>query len=209
MRLPDDGDMAYGVSLDLLNQLLWVAWQTGDFDDPDLAGLLGREIPGLDVEIEALLPPVLRPGVGGATLGVDWGDVIVRGTVDPAELGLPNASVSGPISMEAHVSARVDFALAYDGATDALVVGSPTVDVHVQVVGSDAPIDEAAVGAAIESAISELVGLYADDIADAIPTTGEIDVSDVPGLPAGFTLGLEDAVVGVQDGYVTLSGTIR
>jgi hypothetical protein len=117
-----------GLKDDLINQLLWAAWQAGAFDLSDAT--IGT---GVVVSTNALLPPVVMPGETGSQIEIGLGDIHITATLDPGVV----AGTSEPVQAEMFLSASVNTQLDFDEATKRLVLVSPTVETWVQVTDAE------------------------------------------------------------------------
>ena len=187
-----------GLRLDAINQLLWSAWRAGAFDAVDLAAQVG--VAGVGGSVSALLPPVLAPGTVGQVFEIAWGDLAVSAEVDPTVFGASKDEGGSPILLEGFASARLGLSLAYDDVEHRLQVAAITPEVQVQVAASDQPLDEAALGAAIGDALE---GMLSELIPSALAAVS------LPAIDfATATFALENAILGRDGNYLTLTGDV-
>ena len=154
-------DVDYYVGDNLLNQMLWAAWQAGHFDAADITQLTGA-VPGLNLQITSALPPVMMTTTGSDRMQFGWGDVRFTATIDPAVFGLPPSESAAPIVMRAYGSISLEALVQYDAATHALVLSDANPTAHVQLAATgNRVIDETAVEQQIanvlEAAASRLI----------------------------------------------------
>jgi len=144
-------DVAHYVGDELTNQILWAAWQAGGFDIADLNGLVSLE--GLALSAESHLPPVMTPRPNGR-VRLSWGNVLLRGSADPAVFGVGPQASAEAVEVRAWASLRLDGVIRWDTAASGLRVTNPVVEVVVEFASPPtALLDEAAVRAAIAAAM--------------------------------------------------------
>jgi hypothetical protein len=215
--------LGFGLSDDVLNQLLWSVWYGGglQLDADELAELLGGEAAsGIDLELDATLPPVLTPGDTPGTVRVSLGDARVEGTIDlEAALGTPGA---GSVELSAYISIVADCSLELDPETNALRVvaldAEPTI--HVEFTSLDRPAQRPLALDALRAALDAFAPTLADQLLAALPLP-QLDLASH--LDVDTTLELGDGelarptasnfcLAGEEDpshGYLCLTGQLE
>jgi hypothetical protein len=199
-------DMGVAVSDDFLNQTLWAAWQAGSFATDDVSASTGQTYAGLVGGLTPQLPPVVVAGSGEHILDVQWGDLVLEGTADPAVLGLPGFESGNPVEVEAHVSLVGGLDLGYDGENRVLEGWPGEPDVRVELhLAAGAVLDEAALRESIAAAVADYAEVALLGAVGAIPVP-YVDLSGVDGVAAGTTVGLLSATITREGAYTKLTG---
>ncbi len=191
--------MQLSLSLDFLNQALYAFWGGGVLEQTlgeeelglDL-GALSTFLPfeGLSIETNALLPPVLVPGTGGALLDLQLGDLALTLYDGPPETG------AVVFQLYASIIAELDLDVSADGLL-VPALGEVTIwfDVVTPASGSEASADaEALLGALVPMLLPSLTaGL------------GEVPIPSIE----GFSLVVDSiALDGAESGYVSVNGDL-
>jgi hypothetical protein len=203
----DPTQYAAGLSDDVINQLLWAAWQAGAFDVADVGTFTGVAVPGATLALHATLPPVVMPGSGGAMIDAGFGDIRVTGMVDPAVYAVPGMIVPpDPVPFEAFASVAAGLNFGYDASNHALAVAGTGAQVSLEPGALPAFVDEDALAAALASAVETAVGKLLSEAVAAVP----LPVLDLAGVGvSGFFLRFASASVARANGYTVLNGTPR
>jgi hypothetical protein len=207
---PTDRALGVGIKDDLLNQLLWAAWQGGAFDFADLAGLgIPLSLEGVEIAVHAAAPPVVMPGrdANGIELGI--GDVYVEASIERSQLGDAGAAGPDPIEAGIYVSVLAGGSLAVDHVTNRLsidVARSPQVDVQVAEIND--PGYESRIHSLLSLGLRDLLpGLLADALS-GLPLP-EFDLGSIDGVPPDTRWRLRNAETDRQGSYHRLSGDLQ
>lgn len=153
-----EGSNTFGVALhqDMLNQTLWSAWRAGAFKQT-----IGS------LEIDATMPPVSMATSNDDPMAeLRWGNLRVRTTLDPTEIGLP----AGPaVVVDSWVSATFRGDVQFVGATGRLGLIDMTGSFDVQLLGDPLVIDAAVVRAAIIAKLQAHLEAFTRDGLGLVP----------------------------------------
>ncbi|MEQ1857227.1 MAG: hypothetical protein ABL963_12180 [Longimicrobiales bacterium] len=201
-------DMGVAIADDLVNQLLWSAWQAGSFSVTDVEAFTGQTYAGLAGSSSATLPPVVAPASGNRMLDVQWGDVLFDGTADPAVFGLPGSRTGSPVPFQAWVSAVIGVDLGFDDGGNRLSASNPLPAVAVQVsTGTATTLDEVALADAVATAIGDALSRLAEQSLFAVDVP-VMNIGALTGVPPGTVLRLRQASVDRAGRYMRLTGSV-
>ncbi|UCF18684.1 MAG: hypothetical protein JSU87_12135 [Gemmatimonadota bacterium] len=200
-----------GLKDDLLNQVLWAAWQAGAFDLEDLGAYAnGLGVDGIAGSTVAYLPPVVMPGRAADEIEIGIGDLYVEVTVGSGLVSAQGGSASGaPVSAGLYVSSIVSGSLAIDPATNALAFGlGRHRQVDVQVVAADDPAAAAVIRNIMETVMHDVLPVLLSDAIRGFALPG-FDLEVIGQIPSGTVLELDGAHIDRRGSYHLLTGSLR
>lgn len=198
-------EAAAAVRFEVINQLLWTAWQGGAFDTDD-PGAHAPSGTGISGSITSLLPPVVGPGTGDHLFEVSWGDLALELEVDVDPQGDGDGS---PVAIEAFASTRLGLTLEYDDEGDRLKVSSLDAEVQLQLDSGGIPsVPEGPLLAALEEVVESVVAQQLERAFSWIPIP-KLDGSDVGRARPGTVVRFEEVTVGRSGNWLTMTGTLR
>lgn len=200
----------FGAALrdDLVNQLLWAVWYGGALDLPDVGAVAppGVVPAGLSLSVRALLPPVLMPGVRPDELVVGVGDLVVHARADAAVLlGLPGAP---EVDLTLYVTLVAGATIDVDLATSTIILAAETApELAAQVVSAGDRGHDGEVSRAVQGALATFLPGVLKKAVAALPLP-RVDLSAVPGVPAGTVWSVSAVGMGRAGGYSVVEGTL-
>lgn len=199
---------ATSLSDDLVNQLLWSAWQGGAFQIADVAAYTGTALPGLTLSLQATLPAVVMPGSGAQMVDAGIGDLRITGTVDPGQFGRSGVTAPpGPVPFEAYASVAAGLTLGYATSSHRLSVANLNGQVSLDLSLLPRFIDQEALAPVLSAAIQATIARLLPEAIAAVPLP-ILDLTGLPGLPSAF-LRVGSASLARMGGFTILSGNAQ
>jgi hypothetical protein len=205
-------DFGLGLKDDLVNQLLWAMWYGGalDLDLAELGDVGGLDPSMLDIQLFALLPPVVMPGTNGNQVDIGLGDAYVDATVDLAALLGADPGTTPPLHVGMYLSTIIGGSIDLDPVPNELIVSLDSEPiVYVDVV----EIDDDGYQAVMSDLFASLLRLIMPQLfAAAIGSfpIPDFDLGGVGGLPPGTVLRLTNGSLDRDgDHYFRLTGSLE
>ncbi|NIR45250.1 MAG: hypothetical protein GWN99_12770 [Gemmatimonadetes bacterium] len=178
-------ETGHGVALalkdDVLNQVLWAAWQAGAFDLQELPGLAGSD----DVTTFAALPPVVMPDPGEpARVVIGWGDLRIEAAFDAAAAGDAGLNAGRRVDVEGYISALIGGSIVGGSAAAGFrFEGSGEPEVHVQIDSFEGSRQRTTVGRLFEDYLQTTLVEFLGEAVGAVPLP-QLDLTAIaPDVP--------------------------
>ncbi len=213
-RPEDRAPFAIALSDDVLNQVLWSIWAAGGFEITDLTSVMnvgGRaNLEGVEVNIKAMLPPVVMPGDAAYPFHVAMGDVLIEAWLDP---GVVSGRLTGQrIRVFAYLSAQLAGDIRFDpvrGSLSTNLRDAPSIYVDV------VELDDMGYQARVSSFLAELFSIAMPSLLHSVIGSVPLPVLNIskligldgPGAQWCITDG--DIRRAEGDDYVTVYGSLR
>jgi hypothetical protein len=147
------------------------------------------------------------PGDTDNEVKIGIGDILVKASVPPSSVGLPNLGVSTELSAYASIIFRGHFEFDAQDKVLSIVIDRSPPEVHVEIEGVVRNPAVAALEDEFKTLITGLFGDGIEDIVEDIPLPS-IPVGEIDGIPAGTKWVLDNGVVDQSSGYLRLLGTV-
>ena len=191
--------MVMALSIDLVNRLLFAAWDQGELSFQAQAVDLGVApsmikllLPGVSdpwFELQGLLPPMVVPGTGAGMLDFQLGSL---------QISIYDGEPAGEdLVYQAYLAAGADLDLALDGETIVSTMGTPVLQADVTLAPADASASD------LEALLELLLpGVLETELA----VLGEFPLPTISGLNwAASSLSME----GAEGGYCGVGGDLE
>lgn len=197
-----DRSIGVAISYDLVNQALYSLWYGGglNLDITSLASSI-LPLPGVQVRLQGLAPPVLVPTTNPTyPFKLQAGDLKIT-AIFPGSPPI-TATIYGTIELDANVTldARGNFQIA--------IGPNPSIALEVDI-PPEALIDGAMLATVISSSLRTLLPQVVGNVLGGIPIP-RLQLSQlISGLPPGLVLGLISPTMSVNSSYLVLEGTLE
>jgi len=212
LNIPTDAHIAVALHDDLINQGLFAAWWGGLMNvsiDPATIELVLKDdlpVPGLQVDVQPFLPPVLTSCTPNGKTRLQIGDLRIAASF---------LFDGKPASVVAFVSAsfEIDLAVAAgeNGTLDISFGVSQLIDLDFELVETTGAIEGAKnlLQLIVTNVVEDVVvATLADGIFKSFPIP-KFDISAlIPGVPAETILGFDPKTLERIEGYTVLNGTV-
>jgi hypothetical protein len=199
------GELAVGLSYDLVNQALYSIWYGGglSLDIADFVGS-GQQISGVTAAANGLLPLVIAPGTDPSyPLELALGDLELAVDVQGVQ-GLP------PIAATIYASAIAQARVSVNASGDLEFELAPSARVALDFATTlDDTIDLPMLVTELETLFMQLLPMLFNEGIGGVPIP-TLDLSSLAGtvLPSGIRLGLGNPQTEVQASYLVLGGRV-